>query len=147
MIMKGTILHFSIQKNQGQISGNDGKRYQFSGSDWNLSDPPHQGTQVDFDVDGNQAVSIFEDPTSPTYLRDPKSRTSTAWLSFLLGGLGIHFFYLEAWGWGILSIVFCWTYIPVLISLILSIRWFCMSDKEFQHKIKNMKGAFPEIKF
>jgi TM2 domain-containing membrane protein YozV len=145
--MRGTILHFSIQKNQGQIAGNDGKRYQFSGADWNLSNPPSQGTPVDFDVEGNQAVSIYEDPTSPKYLKTPKSRRWAAGLAILGGGLGFQFFYLEAWGWGLVCILFYWTCIPLLIGLIFGIRWYSISDKEFHLKIKNMKGAFPEVEF
>ena len=46
--MRGTVLNFSIQTNQGFISGDDGKRYSFVGSDWNFSDAPIQGARVDF---------------------------------------------------------------------------------------------------
>ena len=36
----------------------------------------------------------------------------------LLGGLGLHRFYLGEIGWGILYLVFCWTGIPTLIGFI-----------------------------
>jgi TM2 domain-containing membrane protein YozV len=142
--MRGTILHFSIQKNQGQISGNDGKRYQFSGAEWNLSDSPLQGTPVDFDVDGNQAISIYEDSKIPNYMnvKTSKSRILTGLLGVFVGGLGLHFFYLESWGWGVLSIIFCWTYIPAIIGFILGINYLRMSDREFQIEIKKIQEPF-----
>ena len=127
--MRGTVLHFSIQENKGFIAGDDGNRYEFTGDCWGLKQQPEQGSRVDFGIEGNQAIKIFEDPTALS--GSPKSRTSAAGLALCLGGLGIHFFYLEAWGWGLLSIIFCWTYIPALISFVFAIRWFSMSDKEF----------------
>ncbi|HAT14853.1 MAG TPA: hypothetical protein DGO89_10655 [Microcoleaceae bacterium UBA9251] len=60
--MRGTVLSFSIQANQGFISGDDGKRYNFLGSDWNLSNTPTQGVKVDFEVDGNRATSFMKIP-------------------------------------------------------------------------------------
>jgi TM2 domain-containing membrane protein YozV len=143
--MRGTVLHFSIQENQGFIAGDDGNRYEFTGESWGLKTPPEQGNKVDFGIEDHRAIKIFEDPT--VFSRSPKSRTSAAGLAVILGGLGIHFFYLEAWGWGLLSILFFWTYILMIVSFVFAIRWFTMSDKEFQQKIKHMKGAFPEIYF
>ncbi len=143
--MRGTVLHFSIQENQGFIAGDDGNRYEFTGESWGLKNSPEQGNKVDFGIEDNRAIKIFEDPNALP--GSPKSRTNAAALAFFLGGLGIHFFYLEAWGWGILSVLFCWTYLPAIISFIFAIRWFTISDKEFQRKIKHMKGAFPEVHF
>ena len=113
--MRGTVLSFSVQSNQGYISGDDGKRYGFGGSDWKLSDTPTQGARVDFDMDSNRAISIYEDPDAAAP-KTSKSRTTAGILALLLGGLGVHFFYLEAWGWGIVSLLFCWTYIPSLAA-------------------------------
>lgn len=76
-----------------------------------------------------------------------KSRVTTALLAILLGGLGIHFFYLGAWGWGLISIMLCWTYLPVIAGLILGIRYLTMSDEEFERKAKRVKGAFGPIEF
>ena len=76
-----------------------------------------------------------------------KSRVTTSLLAILLGGLGIHFFYLEAWGWGLISILLCWTYLPAIVGLILGIRYLTISDKEFEHKAKKVKGAFGSIEF
>ena len=145
--MRGTVLNFSIQTNQGFISGDDGKRYSFVGSDWNFSDAPIQGARVDFDVDDNRAVSIYEDPTatSASASQNPKNKTTAGILALLLGGFGGQFFYLESWGWGLVSVLFCCTYIPAIAGLIMGIRYFTMTDKEFERKIKKMHGAFGTI--
>jgi TM2 domain-containing membrane protein YozV len=36
----------------------------------------------------------------------------------LLGGIGAHRFYLRQWGWGIAYILFSWTLIPIVVSLV-----------------------------
>lgn len=60
--MKGVVLDFSIQQNQGVISGDDGKRYPFFGSNWKLDRSPSQGTRVDFEVNSDgQAIDIYQD--------------------------------------------------------------------------------------
>ena len=58
--MQGTILAFSIQSNSGAISGNDGNRYAFSGSEWKESRAPTRGTSVDFTIEDNQAKEIYK---------------------------------------------------------------------------------------
>lgn len=59
--MKGTILDFSIQNNNGIISGEDQKRYTFTGSEWKDSVSPQRGIKVDFDLDMvGQAVGIYK---------------------------------------------------------------------------------------
>lgn len=143
--MRGTVLHFSIKESKGFISGDDGNRYEFIGENWGLKQTPEQGARVDFGIEGESAIKIFEDPD--VLSRSPKSRRNAAAWALLLGGLGAHFFYLEAWGWGLVCVVFFWTYIPLILSVIFAVRWYSMSDKEFQQKTKNMKGAFPEIYF
>lgn len=76
-----------------------------------------------------------------------KSRFATSLLAILLGGFGIHFFYLRGWGWGLISILLCWTYLPGIAGLILGIRYLVMSDEEFERKAKKVKGAFGPIEF
>jgi TM2 domain-containing membrane protein YozV len=143
--MRGTVIHFSIQENKGFIVGEDNNRYEFSGESWGLKALPEQGSKVDFGIEDNRAIKIFADSNAlPEF---PKSRTHAATLALVLGGLGAHLFYLEAWGWAILSVLFCWTYIPAIISFIFAVRWYTMSDKEFQQKAKYFKGTFPEVRF
>ena len=58
--MKGTLLDFNIQLNEGAISGEDGKRYSFFGSEWKEQVPPTRGQRVDFVVNElNQATAIY----------------------------------------------------------------------------------------
>jgi TM2 domain-containing membrane protein YozV len=47
-----------------------------------------------------------------------KARSTALLLTFFLGGLGAHRFYLGQPGLGILYAVFVWTLIPTLISLV-----------------------------
>ena len=77
----------------------------------------------------------------------PKSRITTGILAILLGSFGFHFFYLDVWGWGLVSILLCWTYIPAIAGVVVGIRCLLMSDKAFERKIKNIKGLFGPIEF
>ena len=45
-----------------------------------------------------------------------KNPTTAVLLSLFLGGLGIHKFYLNKPGMGILYLLFCWTTLPAIIS-------------------------------
>ena len=64
-----------------------------------------------------------------------KSKIIAGVLALILGGFGIHKFYLGAWGWGIVYIVLVWTWIPMIVSLIEGIRYLIMSEEEFNQKI------------
>jgi TM2 domain-containing membrane protein YozV len=144
--MRGTVVHFSTPDSKGYISGDDGNRYEFIGKEWGLSAPPQQGIRVDFGIQEDRAIKIFVEPTEVLPIRSSKSRNIAALLSFFLGTFGAQFFYLEAWGWGILSLVFCWSYIPAIIGVVLGIQWQMLSEKEFQHKIKNIKGTLEDFR-
>jgi TM2 domain-containing membrane protein YozV len=63
-----------------------------------------------------------------------KSRIAAAILAFFLGGLGIHKFYLGRPVWGILYLLFFWTFIPAIIAFIEFIVYLCMSDEAFAAK-------------
>ena len=47
-----------------------------------------------------------------------KSRVTAGVLGILLGGLGIHKFYLGKTGLGVAYVLFFWTYIPAIIGLV-----------------------------
>ncbi len=47
-----------------------------------------------------------------------KSEVSAVLLAFFLGSFGAHRFYLGETGWGILYLLFCWTFIPHLIAFV-----------------------------
>ncbi|MDQ1159943.1 TM2 domain-containing membrane protein YozV [Chryseobacterium sp. SORGH_AS 447] len=70
-----------------------------------------------------------------------KSKSTTVLLTFFLGGLGIHRFYLGQNGMGILYLVFCWTFIPAFIALIDFFVFLFMSEYRFNNKY-NLKTGF-----
>ena len=78
-----------------------------------------------------------EEASAPT-----KSKRVAGYLALFLGGLGIHKFYLGNWGWGIIYVLFVWTYIPVIIAFIELIRYCILSDEEFQKKVAEKNGPF-----
>lgn len=58
--MKGTLLDFNIQLDEGAISGEDGKRYSFSGREWKEKISPVPGQQIEFVVNElNQVQAIY----------------------------------------------------------------------------------------
>ena len=63
-----------------------------------------------------------------------KSRTSAILFAFFLGGIGGHKFYLGQAGWGILYLLFCWTFIPAVVALIEMIIFITLSDEEFSRR-------------
>jgi len=46
-----------------------------------------------------------------------KHQTTAFFLTLFLGGIGAHRFYLDETALGLVYLVFCWTFIPVVISL------------------------------
>jgi TM2 domain-containing membrane protein YozV len=58
-------------------------------------------------------------------------RAKAILLALFLGGIGIHKFYLNKVGQGVLFLLFFWTLIPALIALIDVIRFAMMSNEEF----------------
>ncbi|SFJ02037.1 GYF domain-containing protein [Planctomicrobium piriforme] len=60
-----------------------------------------------------------------------KDKMVAALLALLLGGLGIHRFYLGNPALGLIYLLFCWTFIPAIISLFEAIFFLCMSTSEF----------------
>jgi TM2 domain-containing membrane protein YozV len=63
-----------------------------------------------------------------------RNRIAAALFAILLGGLGIHKFYLGRVSQGILYVVFCWTFIPALVGFIEGIIYLTMSDQDFEAK-------------
>ena len=64
----------------------------------------------------------------------PKSRVTAGILGILLGGLGVHKFYLGNVGLGIVYLIFFWTFIPAIIGFIEGIIYLVQSDEEFSIK-------------
>lgn len=62
------------------------------------------------------------------------SRVAAAIFALLLGGLGVHKFYLGKAGQGILYLLFFWTFIPAIVAFVEGILYLTMSDAEFAAK-------------
>ena len=73
---------------------------------------------------------------------DGKSRLTAAVLALLLGGMGIHKFYLGAWGWGIVYLLLVWTLVPGIVALVEGIRYLVPSEADFRRKAGQMRGPF-----
>ena len=141
--MKGQILDFSIQENIGQISGNDGKRYQFKGAEWKSNTPPHRGMIVDFAIEGDEAKQVYVAVGATA--TSSKNKTTAGLLAILLGGWGIHKFYLGFTGPGLVfllintigfAVTWLMLFIPNIIvgiiALIEGIIYLTKSDEEFE---------------
>ncbi len=58
--MKGVILSFSVESDQGIISGDDGNKYNFSSSNWkDTKEFPRRGLRVDFETEDKKAIEIY----------------------------------------------------------------------------------------
>ena len=96
---------------------------------------PQQKTQIS--QQQPQVVYIVQQPqqTVPEKQRlHDRSKTTAGLLGILLGGLGLHKFYLGETLWGILYLVFCWTWIPAIVGFIEGIVYFSTSDEDFDEK-------------
>jgi hypothetical protein len=73
---------------------------------------------------------------SPFAITSPggRNRVAAGLFALLLGGFGIHKFYLGKTGQGILYLFFCWTFIPAILGFIEGIVYLTNSDEEFAAK-------------
>lgn len=86
--MKGHVLDFSVQNNQGIITTSNEQRYTFQGQQWKEQQHPSRGQYVDFEVDDNtqEAINIYfalaqDTPSIPTPIRtasNPSDQTKQA---------------------------------------------------------------------
>lgn len=97
---------------------------------------PTQATQPAQPV--QQVVYVQQQtPVNPERANWPiKNKIVAAILALILGGLGIHKFYLGQGGKGVLYLIFCWTYVPAILSFIEGITILCSNDENFQIKYK-----------
>lgn len=63
-----------------------------------------------------------------------KSRSVAMLLAFFFGGFGIHRFYVGQVGWGLVFLLFCWTFVPAFIAIADLIRWIAISKEEFAER-------------
>lgn len=63
-----------------------------------------------------------------------RNRLAAALLALLLGGLGLHKFYLGRIGWGVIYLLLCWTLVPAIVGFIEGIVYLTMTDQAFALK-------------
>ena len=64
-------------------------------------------------------------------------------LALLLGGLGIHYFYLGKSTGGIVFLLLCCTGIPSLLAFVQGIMMLTMTDEQFLQKYVYTESSFP----
>lgn len=113
----------------------------------NKPTPPPQATQAATagtqqagaaQAQPQERIIIVQQPAqqaAPQYMRrHDRSKITAGILALLLGGLGIHKFYLGKGGQGILYLIFCWTWIPSIIAFIEGIIYLTMDEDKFDQK-------------
>ena len=81
-------------------------------------------------------VVYVQQPPQVQVPQSTKSKGAAAVLAILLGGLGAHKFYLGQPVWGVIYLIFCWTFIPEVLGIIEGIIYMTMSDAAFAQKYK-----------
>jgi hypothetical protein len=82
----------------------------------------------------NAASAAVAVSAPPAYVRPVKSRAVAIVLALLLGGLGAHKFYLGRPGFGVLYLLFCWTFIPAIVAFFEAIIYLFTSEYDFHQK-------------
>ena len=144
--MRGQILGVDRRTGEGQLAGEDGRRYAFLRDDWAHDGAPAIGLQVDFEAEQNRALHIFPVPaeralaTSAPAPTTDRNKLVAALLAFFTGTLGIHRFYLGRTGSGIVMLVLSCTVIGLFVTapwaLIDMVRYLVMSDAEFASRYR-----------
>lgn len=66
-----------------------------------------------------------------------KDKGFTIVLAIFLGGIGMHKFYIGKNTQGIFYLLFCWTFIPVIISFFEVIRYLIFSEEQWHNYINS----------
>ena len=95
-------------------------------------------------VASEPAPSVIPAPAPGDYTPGAKSRITAGILGILLGGIGVHKFYLNKVRLGILYLVFCWTAIPAIIGLVEGIIYLTQDDVTFgrQQMVAVQKSSY-----
>lgn len=65
-----------------------------------------------------------------------KNKNEAGVLAIVLGGLGMHKFYLGKYGQGLLYVAFCWTFIPAVIGIAEGIHFLTETNEQFEEELK-----------
>jgi len=83
------------------------------------------------DMEQNQQTQ-GQQPTATGKPR--KDKVAAGVLAILLGGLGIHKFYLGQIGLGIVYLIFCWTGIPTIIGIVEGVIYLTKTQEEWDQQ-------------
>lgn len=143
--MEGVILGVDAGSGEIAINTTNGERYYCHPNEWKGAFGPEIGMRVDFEnqpeARANRVYPIGKTIVQAVSSKPAKTKTAATLFALFLGGVGGHKFYLGAWGWGILYILFCWTYIPFLLAIIELVRYITLSDDDFQNKYAKLSGS------
>lgn len=82
----------------------------------------------------NDSKDEYDLPSDVNHNIPRKSRILTGLLALFLGGIGAHKFYLGKKKWGIIYLLFCWTWIPLIMGILSGVKYLLMSDRQFEDK-------------
>lgn len=81
-------------------------------------------------------------PSCGVRQRTPVSKAALLLLTFFLGGIGAHKFYLGKYWQGALYLLFCWTYLPALAALVEFVIYAFTSSERLDEKYPaGVKGS------
>jgi TM2 domain-containing membrane protein YozV len=83
-----------------------------------------------------QVVYVHQPPPLHT-AQCTKNKITAGILAILLGGIGIHKFYLGRIAQGILYVLFFWTYVPLVLGVVEGIIYLTMDERRFCEKYGN----------
>ncbi len=129
----GSALNSGIQQqNQQRVTGQQNQQVPQINQEMFYQQPQSQyqppQNQYPIQYQGYQA------PNQQYGQKPKKDKVIAGILGILLGGFGVHKFYLGDIGLGILYLIFFWSGIPAIIGLIEGILYLVASDEEFQQK-------------
>lgn len=136
--MRGKVLGFDPVNGTGMISGDDGNRYSVGRMDLQGGAKSLiPGGAVDFEANGANATSVYPLPGSVDI--GAKNKWIAAVLALLLGGIGVHKFYLGRNKEGIIMLL-CFfpgmfLVVPIIVTSVIAfiegIIYLVKSEQEF----------------
>jgi TM2 domain-containing membrane protein YozV len=158
--MRGQVLGVNLNTGEGQVAGDDGRRYTFRPDDWAHRGEPTVGAYIDFEVSENRALNIFPLPATAGAITAPasnaavmappaprpaaRSKILAALLAFFFGTLGLHRFYAGRVGSGLAMLLLTCTMVGLVVSfpwaVIDTIRLLVMDERDFEERFARLKG-------
>ncbi|MCU4570127.1 MULTISPECIES: TM2 domain-containing protein [Acinetobacter] len=142
--MEGKILGIDTVQNKAVIITKNSERITFDLYEWRGTIPIKEGLEIDYELnDSSQAINVYPSLAATTVVQNKeKSKVALILLTLVGGGLGAHKFYVGSWGWGIVYLLLCVLYIPLILSFIEFVRYCFLSEQEINEKVRKLKGPF-----